>query len=100
MHELLLGVLLWIVPSKFTPVQPAAPVDKGNTEHFSAAHRDRVGARSSFRVVNALASFLSEDFRDYEHDFSVLLDGIGFEVSGRSWDWNWNRSLRRWCGSL
>jgi hypothetical protein len=104
MHELLLGVLLWIVPGKFVLVQPAAPVDKGNTEHFSAARHGRVCARASFRVANALAGFLSEDFRKYEHYFSVLLEGVGFGVSSRSWSWSWSwsrsRSLRWWCGSL
>jgi hypothetical protein len=73
MRELLLSVLLWIVPGKFVLVQPAPPVDKGNTEHFSAAHHHRVCVR---------AGFLSEDLREYKHYFRVLLDGVG--VSGRS----------------
>ena len=58
MHELLLGVFRWIVTGNFVLVQPAAPVDKGNTEHLSAARRGRVFNRNSFRVANALAGFL------------------------------------------
>jgi hypothetical protein len=90
MHELLLGVFLWIVPGKFVLVQPAAPVDKGNTEHFSAARHGRVCNHNSFRVANALAGFLNNDISEREQP------GGGAGVSGRS-D---SRRLRRWCGSL
>jgi hypothetical protein len=72
MHKLLLGVLLWIVPIKFVLVQSATPVDKGNTEHFSAALQGRVFAR---------VSFLSDNVREYELYFYVLLDGVGVGVS-------------------
>ena len=95
MHELLLGVFPWIVPGKFVLVQPATPVDKGNTEHFSAVHHGRVCASASFRVADALAGFLNNDVKEYELYFYVLLDGVGVGVSDRSR----SRSLR-WCGGL
>jgi hypothetical protein len=99
MRELLLGVLSWIVPEKFVLVQPAAPVNKGNTKHFSAsAARDGfVRARVNFQVTNVLAGFLNNDVREYELYFHVLLDGVGVGIGDRSR--SRSRSLR-WCGGL
>jgi hypothetical protein len=84
MRQLLFGVFIWIVPGKSVLVQPAPPVDKGNTEHFSVARHGRVCARAGFPVAIALAGFLSEDLREHKHHFCVLLDGAGVGVSGRS----------------
>ena len=98
MNELLLYVFLRIVPGKFVLIQPAAPVDKGNTEHFSAARRGRLCARASFQVVIALANFLNDDVREYGVYFYILLDIVWVGVSDRSR--SRSRSLRTWCGSL
>ena len=101
MRELLLGVLSWIVPGKFVLVQPAAPVNKGNTKHFSAsaARDDFVRARVNFQVTNVLAGFLNNDVREYELYFHVILDGVGVGIGDRSRSWSRSRSLR-WCGGL
>ena len=101
MHELPLGVLFWIVPEKFVLVQPAVPVDKGNTKHFFVARHDHVCARAGFfRLENTLDGFLNDNVRKYGLYFYVLFDGVGVRISGRSRSRNWNRSLRRWSGSL
>ena len=97
MRELLLGVLSWIVPGKFVLVQPAAPVNKGDTKHFSAsaAYDGFVHTRVNFRVTNVLTGFLNNYVREYELYFHVLLDGVGVGVGDGS-----RSQSQRWCGGL
>jgi hypothetical protein len=101
-HHLLLGVLLWVVPRKVIPRQPAARVDNGDTQHLSVARRSRSRARASSRVVNARLEsrfardgFVNDNLGKWNHYFYVLnfqlllFDGIGsglaeLDVSGRS----------------
>jgi hypothetical protein len=94
---LLIGVLLRVVPDKFVLVQPATPVDKGNTQHFSTSRHGRVCARATIQVLNALAVFLDDNVRKQKYALLRVRGGLAEpDVSG--WSWSWSRSLSRWCG--